>query len=137
VRLPLRTSNLALRTSHFALVFLSLLDRVNRYNLARNREAEYGKNPHKVGKWNAWNFKSKMQFCPCGHATLPCPQHGWFPPEFFELSCDSADYWAVLDAKKLPYTALCHIDAAERQRLESCVLNKLTTEHQTLQVAAP
>ena len=82
-----------------------LEEKVNAYTCARFWEARRGRNPHIVGKNAAWNFKSKLQHCPCGHQNLPCPDHGTFHPDFF--TCSSADtyYMEVLRHKNLPYNS--------------------------------
>jgi hypothetical protein len=83
----------------------SLEQRVNDYTLARYFEALDGRDTNKVGRWAAYKFKTKLQHCPCGEQELPCPHHGDFPNLFWEASPDSADYFDVLRARNLPYTA--------------------------------
>jgi hypothetical protein len=83
----------------------TLEHRVNQYTLARYHEALHGKDSSKVGRSAAWNFRSAMQHCPCGQH-LPCPEHGDFPPYFFELIPDDADYFQLLQKKKLPFTPI-------------------------------
>jgi len=92
----------------------SLEHRVSQYTLDRHLEALHGKDPTKVGKHAARSFKSKMQWCPCGHQ-LPCPEHGDFPKHFWELSPDNAEYLQILQRKNLPFTAP-HLFLKEKER---------------------
>jgi hypothetical protein len=93
----------------------SLEHRVNQYTLDRYHEAIRGKDPTKVGRAAAFAFRSRMQWCPCGEK-LPCPDHGTFPPRFFEVCSDSCEYFDELRRKNLPYTAPNHLIAAQQER---------------------
>ena len=91
-----------------------LEDRVNTYTCERYWEALRGRDPNIVGKNAAWNFRSKLQYCPCGH-DLPCPEHGDFTPRFFECSSNDIYYIDTLAQKNLPYTSP-HILLADQIR---------------------
>ena len=91
-----------------------LEDRVNAYTCERYWEALRGRDPNIVGKHAAWNFRSKLQYCPCGH-DLPCPEHGDFTPRFFECSSNDIYYIDTLAQKNLPYTSP-HILLADQIR---------------------
>ena len=95
----------------------TLEQRVNNYTLARHHEALIGKDPTKVGRSAAFNFRSEIEHCPCGKH-LPCPDHGDFPPRFFEVSPDDADYFHRLQEKKMPFTPIHELLRREAEQSE-------------------
>jgi hypothetical protein len=70
---------------------LPLAHRVTCYAFARQVEEDRGKNSDLVGLWAARNFKSKLNWCPCGH-DLPCPDHPPMSEEFFQSQSIFLDY---------------------------------------------
>ena len=78
----------------------------------------HGRDARKVGKWAAFKFKSQLQECPCGCRQLPCPTHGDFPPIFWTVFPDDAEYFLCLEKKGLPYTSPHLLLRAQRQQEE-------------------
>jgi hypothetical protein len=97
--------------------FEPLESRVNKYTLARHHEALIGKDPSKVGRAAAFDFHSTMEHCPCGNH-LPCLDHGDFPRRFFEVMPDDADYFQLLEKKKLPFTPIHQLLALDQSQSE-------------------
>ena len=96
----------------------TLLERVDEYNLARHKEIKAGKDRRYVSRNAAWNFKSKMKWCPCGE-DLPCPNHGDFPALFWEWEPTCADYGWCLERRNLPFTPVRELIRAEEERAQA------------------
>ena len=115
----------------------SLEERVAAYILARYLEARDGRNPQIVGKHAAWNFKSQLQYCPCGNA-LPCNDHGDFPDHFWTTDPSRSDFmdhmhahgfdlslgWALIRE----YNQQQRIQALERAEAEAAAKSNTTPQ---------